>query len=94
MLESDFPRVGTGAVGISTAPRDDGSEVVAAELATDPIVCHCLQVRESAVVRAISTGEVDSLWDVIRCTGAGDGCTACHRAIRRYFSTERALPAR
>lgn len=49
------------------------------------ILCHCLQVTEAMVEEAIHAGVVQSLRDVIVCTGAGDGCTACRAVLRAYL---------
>ncbi|HUG93031.1 MAG TPA: (2Fe-2S)-binding protein, partial [Planctomycetaceae bacterium] len=50
--------------------------------ALDPVVCHCLHVTEMEIRGAVSTGAVNLLKDVMDCTGAGTGCTACHHRIR------------
>ncbi len=68
-------------VEVSAAVRLDG-----ADKAASPILCHCLQVTEAMVDEAISAGVVQSLRDVIVCTGAGDGCTACRVALRAYLA--------
>jgi bacterioferritin-associated ferredoxin len=58
---------------------------------TDPdicpmlVVCRCLQVTEAEVVAAIESLELRTLKDVRRHTGAGDGCTACHKRLRTYL---------
>jgi bacterioferritin-associated ferredoxin len=57
----------------------------APENAAARILCHCLQVTEAMVDEAIRAGVVQSLRDVIICTGAGDGCTACRAALRAYL---------
>ncbi len=49
------------------------------------LVCRCLRVTEAVLVSALTTGEIRSVQDIRRCTGAGDGCTACHRLLRRYL---------
>lgn len=55
------------------------------------MVCHCLQVTEEMLLDALRTFELRSVKD-IRCqTGAGDGCTACHRRLKRYLE-EKAAP--
>jgi nitrite reductase (NADH) large subunit len=54
-------------------------------ICSDQIVCRCLQVTESELVEAMSTEEVRDLRDVRRHTGAGSGCMACHRLIKRYL---------
>lgn len=51
----------------------------------DPILCHCLQVTESAVANAIATWNLRSVKEVCRYTEAGGGCTACHARIRRHL---------
>jgi len=54
-----------------------------AEAWTDTIVCHCLQVAESTVLEAAERCPFRSLAEIGRETGAGTGCTACHRRLRR-----------
>jgi len=54
-------------------------------LCSDRVVCRCLQVTEVELVEALTTREVQDLKDVRRHTGAGSGCMACHRLIRRYL---------
>ncbi|HZT80322.1 MAG TPA: (2Fe-2S)-binding protein [Gemmataceae bacterium] len=49
------------------------------------VVCRCLQVTEAVLVEALADGEVRTLKDIRRCTGAGDGCTACHALLRQYL---------
>ncbi len=51
----------------------------------DRLVCRCLQVTEGALVEAVTTLGLRTLTDVRRCTGAGDGCTACHRLLKKYL---------
>jgi bacterioferritin-associated ferredoxin len=48
----------------------------------DRVVCRCLQVTEEQVVFAITTLEVRNLRELRQTTGAGDGCTACHRKLK------------
>jgi bacterioferritin-associated ferredoxin len=50
---------------------------------TDTIVCHCLQVTESTVLEAAERCPFRTLAEISRETGAGTGCTACHRRLRR-----------
>ncbi|MGH2368639.1 MAG: (2Fe-2S)-binding protein [Chloroflexota bacterium] len=45
------------------------------------IVCHCLQVTEEMIVEAAAALGLLSVGEVRRHTGAGDGCTACHRGL-------------
>jgi NAD(P)H-nitrite reductase large subunit len=49
-------------------------------------VCECLGVTEARIVSAIRDGELTTLKQVRSCTEAGDGCTACHPAIREYLA--------
>jgi len=53
------------------------------------VVCHCLQVTEDALLQALQTLELRSLKDIRQHTGAGEGCTACHRRLRRYLEKPR-----
>src|SRR5437588_9807727 len=49
------------------------------------IVCHCLQITETVLLDGIATHELKSIKD-IRCRlGAGDGCTACHKLLKKYL---------
>jgi bacterioferritin-associated ferredoxin len=52
----------------------------------DDYVCRCLRVSECALRQLAATGEVRSLDDVKRQTGAGDGCTGCHRRIQEFLA--------
>ncbi|MAS94164.1 MAG: hypothetical protein CMO55_13290 [Verrucomicrobiales bacterium] len=54
------------------------------------ILCHCAQVKEATVHRAVQEGVVDSVESVMAETGAGTGCRACHCRINRVLS---GLPA-
>ncbi len=49
------------------------------------VVCRCLQVTDAALVEALATHDLRTLKDVRRHTGAGDGCTACHRELAAYL---------
>ncbi|MGC3966901.1 MAG: (2Fe-2S)-binding protein [Pirellulales bacterium] len=59
-----------------------------ADDAADPVICRCLQVRQSTVVRAVDEG-ARSLCQIACTTGAGGGCTACHRRLRSFFAAKR-----
>ena len=48
-------------------------------------VCRCLQVTEAAVTTAVITQNVCTVQDLCRLTGAGAGCTACHRLLGKYL---------
>ena len=56
------------------------------------MVCHCLQVTEDVLLRALDTMNLVSVKDICRHTGAGDGCTACHRRLRKYLDQRTTLP--
>jgi len=45
-----------------------------------------LQVTEEEVVVAITTLEVRTLHELRQTTGAGDGCTACHRKLKALIN--------
>lgn len=49
-----------------------------------PIVCRCLNISEADILEAVQRGRLESVHEVVRQTGAGDGCTACRRAIMQY----------
>jgi bacterioferritin-associated ferredoxin len=48
-------------------------------------ICHCLGVTEGEIRQAIAEGELGSVRQVAHACGAGGGCTACHRHIKRYL---------
>jgi bacterioferritin-associated ferredoxin len=50
-----------------------------------PLVCHCLEVSEERVLEVLATCEVRTVNDIRRHTGAGDGCTACHRRLKDFL---------
>ncbi|MBP84598.1 MAG: hypothetical protein CMO61_12200 [Verrucomicrobiales bacterium] len=54
-------------------------------------LCHCAKVSESTVYEVISKGGVKSVEAIIRQTGAGSGCGACHCRINRLLQ---GLPAK
>ena len=47
----------------------------------DRVVCRCLKIKEAAIVDAIVTLGLRTVKEVRRATGAGDGCTCCHREL-------------
>ena len=49
-------------------------------------LCHCLEITEQDVTEMATSRGLTQLSEVIGCTGAGSGCTACHRAIRRHLA--------
>lgn len=48
-------------------------------------LCHCLRVTEEMLTEAVERYGLRTLNDVRRHTGAGEGCTACHRKIRMHL---------
>lgn len=52
------------------------------------VVCHCLQVSEDQLLEALANCEIRTLGDLRRHTGAGDGCTACHRRLKDYLESQ------
>ena len=52
----------------------------------DTLVCRCLQVMESDLLDVMDRCPVSNLQDVANQTGAGSGCTACHRLLRKYLA--------
>jgi NifU-like protein len=49
------------------------------------VVCHCLGITEETLVSALVTLELRTVREVRQYTGAGAGCTACHRKIQNYI---------
>ena len=49
------------------------------------LVCHCLQVTEADIRSALARFELRTVKEVRLHTGAGDGCTACHRRLKRFL---------
>src|SRR5688572_3374719 len=56
---------------------------------SEAVVCHCLQVTETTVVRAVRDQGARSLCELACLTGAGGGCTSCHRRLRHYLAEGR-----
>ena len=46
-----------------------------------PVTCRCLGVDRSEVVDCIAVTGAETVREVTAHTGAGSGCTACHRRI-------------
>ncbi len=55
------------------------------ESCPDKVVCRCLQVTETQVVRMITRLELRTVRDLRQLTGAGDGCTCCHAKLEEYL---------
>jgi len=52
------------------------------------LVCHCLRVTEEVVLETVAALSLRTVKEVRQHTGAGDGCTACHRKIRRLLEQQ------
>ena len=48
-------------------------------------VCTCLRITECELLNTLSSANIRTLRDLRRTIGAGDGCTACHPALKRYL---------
>jgi bacterioferritin-associated ferredoxin len=46
------------------------------------ILCECLGVTEAHVAAVVKSGRACTADEVMACTEAGMGCTACHKAIQ------------
>ena len=55
-------------------------------------VCACLKITERQLLDTLSNEPVRSLRDLRRTIGAGDGCTACHDALRQYLEADGRRP--
>ncbi len=55
----------------------------------DQLVCHCLQVSEASIDAAAAKAPFQSIKDIASRTGAGDGCTSCHRRLAQYLAKQR-----
>lgn len=48
-------------------------------------LCHCLRVYEDEIRQTIDEHQLASVKQVTQSCGAGGGCTACHRHIKRFL---------
>ena len=61
------------------------------ETTADPIVCRCLGITEAEIKTAADVSvETPTVRCIMQMTGAGSGCTACHRRIRQLLAEQRA----
>ena len=51
----------------------------------DRVVCRCLQVTQEIVLAAVAALELRTIKEIRQHTGAGDGCTACHKNLQKYL---------
>jgi len=49
------------------------------------LVCRCLKITEEAVVHAIAVLGMRTVKEIRQATGAGDGCTCCHKLLARLI---------
>ena len=49
-------------------------------------ICHCLRVDETEIRDVIEDSELQTVRQVTAACGAGGGCTACHRHIKRFLA--------
>ena len=52
-------------------------------MSTERILCRCQRVTEEEVITSIRTRSLRTVKEVRDCTGAGDGCTCCLKAVRK-----------
>ena len=55
----------------------------------EAIVCNCLAVTAGDVHQAIAATGAQTVKELGRCTGAGQGCTACHGWLRQLIAAHR-----
>lgn len=55
---------------------------------TDRPLCHCLRVSYDTVRQSIQEQNLSTVRSVTQACGAGGGCTACHRHIKRLIAEE------
>lgn len=51
----------------------------------DKLICTCLDVYKTQIVKAIKTEELTSLQEVMDATNAGTGCGSCHDSIQEVL---------
>jgi bacterioferritin-associated ferredoxin len=51
-------------------------------------LCHCLRVTQDQVREAVADRGLATVRQVTASCGAGGGCTACHRHIKRVIAEE------
>lgn len=60
-------------------------EIAASSARSPEVICHCLGIPRETVAETIERGAAQTVKCVIRETGAGSGCTACHCTIRNML---------
>lgn len=59
------------------------------DVATDTFICRCLRITESEIHEVADTKCEISVREITRQTGAGAGCTACHKLIRALLAARK-----
>jgi len=77
---------------VSTAVNSSAADVAPGTNRIRPL-CHCLRVMEADVRDTIITCELSTVREVTRACGAGGGCMACHRHIKRLLAEHGTVPA-
>lgn len=76
------------------APRRDVPTMdLSSDLTTEHRVrptCHCLGVHADEIRQAIDEQACGTVRQVTQACGAGGGCTACHRHIKRFLAEAQA----
>jgi len=55
---------------------------------TERLVCRCVRVTEAVLVAALTSQEIKTVKDIRHHTGAGDGCTCCHKLLKAYLESQ------
>ena len=53
------------------------------------VICRCLGVTSEEIDSAVSVFNAESVQDLKQQTGAGSGCTACHRMLKHILAARR-----
>ncbi len=53
-------------------------------------LCRCLRVTEGEVREAVAVSNAETVRGVTQACGAGGGCMACHRHIKRVLAEQQA----
>jgi bacterioferritin-associated ferredoxin len=87
MTAATFTASAVNSTSAVTASSSSASAVAAGGCSGCPerVVCRCLRVTEAKVLDALSSRAICSVKELRSCTGAGDGCMACHRLLQRYI---------
>ena len=52
----------------------------------DPVICRCLRVSRSTIVKAISEQNLTTVDQITDKTDAGGACMCCHRVLQKMLS--------